>query len=155
MASTAEKDLTQMDVKDTSTPSDPPSIKDGAHDNVDVGVVLTHDEYHLATLGYKQEFIRSLGFFESWAATFTSMNFISGIPVLFGWVMYTGGPQAAFANWTMIGGLSCIVSLVMAELAAALPTTGGIYFWSYRLGGEKYGPFLSWMTAWWNFAGWC
>lgn len=78
------------------------------------------------------------------------MNFVSGIPVLFGWVMYTGGPKAAFANWTMVGGFSCIVSLVMAELGAALPTTGGIYFWSYRLGGEKYGPFLSWMTAWWN-----
>ncbi|KIW91483.1 uncharacterized protein Z519_07449 [Cladophialophora bantiana CBS 173.52] len=154
MASTVEKVPTQMDVKDTSTPSDPPSIKDGVQSNVGTAVVLTHDEYHLATLGYKQEFIRSLGFFESWSSTFTSMNFISGIPVLFGWVMYTGGPQAAFANWTMVGGLSCIVSLVMAELAASLPTTGGIYFWSYRLGGEKYGPFLSWMTAWWNWAGW-
>ena len=119
-----------------------------------VGQVLTHDEYHLATLGYKQEFIRCLGLFESWAATFSSMNFISGIPVLFGWVMYTGGPEAAFANWTMVGGLSCIVSLVLAEIAAALPTAGGIYYWSYRLGGEEWGPFLSWMTAWWNWAGW-
>lgn len=43
------------------------------------GAVLTHDEYHLATLGYKQEFFRSLGFFESWAATFISMNIVSGI----------------------------------------------------------------------------
>lgn len=153
MASAVEKVPTQTDIKHSSpTSSDPPSLKEAATN--DVGVVLTHDEYHLATLGYKQEFIRCLGFFESWAATFTSMNFISGIPVLFGWVMYTGGPQAAFANWTMVGGLSCIVSLVMAELAASLPTTGGIYFWSYRLGGEKYGPFLSWMTAWWNWAGW-
>lgn len=42
----------------------------------------------------------------------------------------------------------------MAEIAAAFPTAGGIYFWSYRLGGEKWGPFLSWMTAWWNWAGW-
>lgn len=76
-----------------------------------------------------------------------SMNFISGIPVLFGWIMYTGGPQSAFVNWTMVGGLSSIVSLSMAEIAAAMPTSGGIYFWSYRLGGEKWGPFLSWMTA--------
>ena len=146
-----EKISTRTEMKKSSASSDSPSIKETAPS--DVGVVLTHDEYHLATLGYKQEFHRSLGFFESWAATFTSMNFISGIPVLFGWVMYTGGPQAAFANWTMIGGLSCIVSLVMAELAASLPTTGGIYFWSYRLGGEAWGPFLSWMTAWWNWAG--
>jgi amino acid transporter len=83
-----------------------------------------------------------------------SMNFISGIPVLFGFIMYTGGPQSAFANWTMVGGLSFIVSLSMAEIAAALPTAGGIYFWAYRLGGEKWGPFLSWMTAWWNWMGW-
>lgn len=47
----------------------------------------------------------------------------------------------------MVGGFSSIVSLVMAEIAAALPTAGGIYFWSYRLGGPKWGPFLSWMTA--------
>lgn len=42
----------------------------------------------------------------------------------------------------------------MAEIAAAFPTAGGIYFWSYRLGGDRYGRFLSWMTAWWNWAGW-
>ncbi|KAF3770596.1 hypothetical protein M406DRAFT_245876, partial [Cryphonectria parasitica EP155] len=77
-----------------------------------------------------------------------------GMPVLFGFAMYTGGPQAAFANWTMIGGFALIVSLAMAEIASAFPTAGGIYFWSYRLGGDKYGRFLSWMTAWWNWAGW-
>ncbi|KAK5449690.1 hypothetical protein LTS15_008765 [Exophiala xenobiotica] len=155
MASALEKDPLQSDVKNTNpSPTDTLSVKDGTITTDAPGLVLTHDEYHLATLGYKQEFVRCLGLFESIAATFTSMNFISGIPVLFGWVMYTGGPKAAFANWTMVGGFSCIVSLVMAELGAALPTTGGIYFWSYRLGGEKYGPFLSWMTAWWNWAGW-
>ena len=134
---------------DTVSSSETPSIEEGTHSSG--GHILTHDEYHLATLGHKQEFFRSLGFFESWAATFTSMNFVSGIPALFGFVMYTGGPEAAFANWTMIGGLSRCVSLVIAEIAAALPTAGGIYYWSYRLGGEEWGPFWSWMTAWWNW----
>lgn len=117
-------------------------------------VVLSKDEQHLAKLGYKQEFFRHLGFFENWAATYITMNFVSGMPVLFGFAMYTGGPKAAFANWTMVGGLSFIVSLAMAEIAAAFPTAGGIYFWSYALGGKKYGPILSWMTAWWNWVGW-
>lgn len=127
------------------TNSDPGSENQSSKDGVVAAhTILTHDEYHLATLGYKQEFVRCLGLFESWAATFSSMNFVSGIPVLFGWVMYTGGPQAAFANWTMVGGFSSIVSLVLAEIAAALPTAGGIYYWSYRLGGEEWGPFLSW-----------
>ncbi|KAL2289460.1 hypothetical protein FJTKL_01737 [Diaporthe vaccinii] len=42
----------------------------------------------------------------------------------------------------------------MAEIAAAFPTAGGIYFWSYRLGGKRHGRLLSWMTAWWNWVGW-
>ena len=77
----------------------------------------------------------------------TTMNFVSGMPVLFGFAMYTGGPQAAFANWTMVGGLSFFVSLAMAEIAASLPTAGGIYYWSYRLGGDKFGALLSWLTG--------
>jgi amino acid permease len=40
--------------------------------------------------------------------------------------MYTGGPQAAFANWTMVGGFSFFVSLAMAEIAASMPTAGGM-----------------------------
>ena len=143
MAETSEKDISHSNI------DGPPSLE--SHDSPKEGRVFTHDEYHLATLGYKQEFIRSLGFFESWASVLTSMNFVSGIPVLFGWVMYTGGPKAAFANWTMVGGFSFLVSLSLAEIAASLPTAGGIYYWAYRLGGEEWGPFLSWMTAWWNW----
>ncbi|KAH0525691.1 hypothetical protein TsFJ059_009114 [Trichoderma semiorbis] len=75
------------------------------------------------------------------------MNFISGIPMMFAFVMSTGGPEAAFANWTMVGGFSFIVSLAMAEIASALPVAGGIYYWSFYLGGKKWGPFLSWMSA--------
>jgi hypothetical protein len=97
--------------------------------------MLSKDEQHLAKLGYKQglltkvareydenigtyllrkslpEFFRHLGLFESWAATYITMNFVSGLPVLFGFAMYTGGPKAAFANWTMVGGYVLIVEI--------------------------------------------
>jgi hypothetical protein len=65
MAATAEKmpTYTSTDIKHDSPLSSPLSIEEGQQK--DIGTVLTHDEYHLATLGYKQEFIRSLGFFES------------------------------------------------------------------------------------------
>ena len=108
---------------------------------------MDEDEYHLATLGYRQTFDRGLGLFENWAATFTTMNFVSAMPVLFTFAMITGGPQAALANWTLIGGFSFILSLALAEIAAAMPTAGGIYYWSARLGGDKYGPFLAWITG--------
>ncbi|KAL1852666.1 hypothetical protein Plec18170_005799 [Paecilomyces lecythidis] len=39
--------------------------------DVSKGQVLDQDEYRLAQLGYKQELLRHLGLFESWAATFS------------------------------------------------------------------------------------
>jgi hypothetical protein len=39
--------------------------------DMETGEVMNADEAHLASLGYKQEFYRSLGIFENWAATFT------------------------------------------------------------------------------------
>ena len=47
----------------------------------------------------------------------------------------------------MVSTLSCVLAFALAEIAAALPTTGGIYFWTYSLAGPEWGPFLSWMTA--------
>lgn len=32
-------------------------------------------------------------------------------------------------------------------------TTGGLYFWSAKLAGPKYGPFASWITGWFNLLG--
>jgi hypothetical protein len=53
------------------------------------------------------------------------MNFVSGMPILLGFALTTGGAQAAFCNWTMMGGPS-----LLAEIAAAFPTAGCIYYWS-------------------------
>jgi amino acid transporter len=75
------------------------------------------------------------------------MNFVSSMPVLFGWVMMTGGPQAAFTSWTIVAAVSCFVALALAEIAAALPTAGRIYFWTHYLAGPEWGPFLSWIVS--------
>lgn len=61
--------------------------------------------------------------------------------------MMTGGPQAALMSWTLVSTVSCLVALALAELAASLPTAGGLFVWTYTLGGHQWGPFLSWMTA--------
>ncbi|KAL1302436.1 hypothetical protein AAFC00_002829 [Neodothiora populina] len=115
---------------------------------------MTSDEYQLATLGYKQVFVRNFTFIENLAVSYSSMNFVNALVIMFGFAMATGGPQAALANWTMAGSLALMVALSMAEIAAAFPVCGGIYFWSYCLGGPEWGPFLSWVTAWFNWTGW-
>jgi hypothetical protein len=52
--------------------------------------LMSKDEYHLATLGYRQVLVCGLGMFENWAATFTTMNFVSGMPILLGFALVTG-----------------------------------------------------------------
>jgi hypothetical protein len=47
------------------------------------------------------------------------MNFVSGMLVLLGFALATDEPQAAFPNWTMVGGLSLVVLFALAEIAAA------------------------------------
>jgi hypothetical protein len=53
------------------------------------------------------------------------MNFVSGMPVLLGFALATGGPQAAFSNWTMMGGFSLVISFALTKIAAAFLTAGG------------------------------
>ncbi|KAI9000136.1 amino acid or gaba permease [Hyaloraphidium curvatum] len=119
-----------------------------------VAQTVDKDELQLAKLGYKQEFHRGLGVFENFAASFSTIAFVLGLPSLFGFAMYTGGPLAAWVNWIIIGFCALSTALVLAEICSAYPTAGGIYFWSAKLGGERWGPFLSWLTAWWSWAGW-
>lgn len=88
MASGLEKEPSHVDENDL-----------GSGTAVRTKMVMTPDEYHLATLGYKQTFVRSFGIVENWAATVNTMNFVSALPMMYGFAMYTGGPQAAFANW--------------------------------------------------------
>lgn len=49
--------------------------------------------------------------------------------------------------------MSFIVSLCLAELASAYPTTGGVHHWVYELGSTRRRPFLTWMTGWLTVAG--
>ncbi|KXS12440.1 amino acid transporter [Gonapodya prolifera JEL478] len=117
-------------------------------------ITLDKDAIALAKLGYYQDFTRALGVFENFAASFSAMGFYGTIPALFGYSLSTGGPLAVWVTWLIGGTLGLIGALVLAEICSSMPTAGGIYFWAARLGGEKHGPLLSWLTAWWNWCAW-
>ncbi len=42
-----------------------------------------------------------------------------------------------------------LVAFSMSELASAMPTAGGIYYWASKLGGAGWG----WFTGWFNLIG--
>lgn len=45
-----------------------------------------------------------------------------------------------------------LAAFAMSELCSAFPVSGGLYYWSFMLGG-KHGPFASWMVGWINLLG--
>lgn len=58
-----------------------------------------------------------------------------------------GGPAVAIWGWVVVSVCVLCVSLNMAELSSAFPTSGGMYYWCFRLVGAKYAHFASWVAG--------
>ena len=52
-------------------------------------------------------------------------------------------------GWLLVGLMSTIVALAMAEIASTYPTAGGLYYWASKLGSPGWG----WFTGWFNLIG--
>src|SRR6202047_3098534 len=94
---------------------------------------LTADEQRLAELGYKQELKRGWSGFSNFAISFSIISVLAGCFTTYGQAFKNGGP----------------VAVSMSELASAMPTAGGIYYWASKLGGAGWG----WFTGWFNLIG--
>jgi amino acid transporter len=110
---------------------------------------LNSDERLLAELGYKQELERSWGGFTNFAISFSIISVLAGCFTNFFAAWNNGGPVMVSIGWPVVGLLILVVSLCMAEICSSMPTAGGIYYWSAKLGGPSWG----WFTGWMNLVG--
>jgi amino acid transporter len=110
---------------------------------------LTADEQRLAELGYKQELKRGWSGFSNFAISFSIISVLAGCFTLYGQAFKNGGPIAISIAWPLISLLILAVAVSMSELASAMPTAGGIYYWASKLGGAGWG----WFTGWFNLIG--
>ncbi len=110
---------------------------------------LSSDEQLLADLGYKQELKRGWSGFSNFAISFSIISILSGCFTSYGQAFNNGGPIAISIGWPIISLLVLCVAFSMAELASAMPTSGGIYYWASKLGGPGWG----WFTGWFNLIG--
>ncbi|WP_042386569.1 amino acid permease [Streptacidiphilus melanogenes] len=117
------------------SPTDPPS-----------------DEQRLHELGYAQELARTMSGFSNFAVSFTIISVLSGCLTLYGTGMGTGGPAVIVWGWPVVGLLTLLVGLAMAEVCSSYPTAGGLYYWAAKLSPDN-GPVFSWFTGWFNFLG--
>ncbi|MGO9078720.1 MAG: amino acid permease [Streptosporangiaceae bacterium] len=114
---------------------------------------MTSDEETLHQLGYAQELRRRMSGFSNFAVSFTIISILSGCMTLYGYGMITGGPVAIVWGWPLVGIMTLMVGLSMAEVCSSYPTAGGLYYWAAKLARPGRGPVWSWFTGWFNFLG--
>ncbi|CAN4121766.1 unnamed protein product [Withania somnifera] len=112
-----------------------------------------NDNSRLKELGYKQELYRGLSFIANFSFTFSIVSVLTGISTLYNQALTFGGPVTIAYGWPIVGLMTLMVGLAMAEICSAYPTSAGLYYWSSKLAGNKFGPFASWITGWFNIVG--
>src|SRR5438034_5647584 len=115
----------------------------------DPEVQRRQDERELGALGYAQELFRTIGGFSNFALSFSIISILTGAVTLYQHGLVMGGPAEMAFGWPLVAIFTMTVALSMAELASSVPTSGAMYHWACRLGGNGWG----WFTAWFNIAG--
>jgi len=105
------------------------------------------DERQLEEFGYKQELPRVLRLWTNWAIGFAFISPIVGLYTVVALGAATAGPAWVWSVPIVIVG-QLLVALVYAQLAARWPIAGGIYQWSRRLIGPRYGWWAGWIYIW-------
>ena len=109
----------------------------------------SEDERILHKLGYAQELFRAMGGFRNFAISFTIISILAGCLTSYFVAFERGGPVAVTWGWLLVGLMSTLIALSMAEIASAYPTAGGLYYWASKLGSPGWG----WATGWFNLIG--
>src|ERR1022692_2294334 len=113
---------------------------------------LDADTQKLHELGYAQELRRRMSGFSNFAVSFTIISILSGCLTAYGIAMTNGGPVDMTWGWLLVGMMTLVVGLGMAEVCSAYPTAGGLYYWSAKL-AKRNGAAWSWFTGWFNLLG--
>ncbi len=111
--------------------------------------MIQQDVADLKSLGYTQQLFREMGGFSNFAISFSIISILTGAVLLYGTGLKFAGPVINSLGWPLVSLFTLLAAASMAEIASAYPTAGGLYFWSYRLGGKGF----AWVTAWFNMVG--
>lgn len=93
------------------------------------------DDTVLARLGIKAELARRMGVFGNFAISFSVICILAGGMSLFGYGLDHGGPAVMLGSWVVIGFMTLLVGMSLADVVSAYPTSGGPYFMADKLGG--------------------
>ncbi|KAL9104928.1 MAG: hypothetical protein Q9163_000173 [Psora crenata] len=100
------------------------------------GLTNEDDATVLAKFGYKEELRRNFTMIEVFGIAFSIM---SPLPSIASTLLYSipAGPIGMVWGWFLASALIFIVGLAMADLGSAIPTSGGLYWWTHFFSPPK------------------
>src|SRR6202046_931641 len=107
-------------------------------DQVTTGTGPPAEDEELERFGYRQQFVRSLRHFQSFAGAVSFIAITTGIFTTYAFALTTGGARAVW-TWLIVVAGQSLVALVYGALSARVPLSGYSYQWASRLGGPAPG----------------
>ncbi|KAJ6485427.1 APC amino acid permease [Mycena vitilis] len=104
----------------------------------------------LGSLGYKQELKREFTTLEMFGFGFSISCIVPSIASVLFYSLPNGGPSAMVWGWATSSVFIMFIAMAMAELSSAAPTSGGVYYWTYRYSSPRYRNILCWMVGYTN-----
>ncbi|KAG9316243.1 amino acid permease-domain-containing protein [Chiua virens] len=125
------------------------------------------DEAVLATLGYKQEFRRTFKPFEIFGVAFSVIGLLPSIACVVPSMCYVyfilhvvllrssvlssavinGGAVSMVWGWAFASLFILCIGIALAEVASSAPTSGGLYYLTYKLSSPRYRNILCWIVG--------
>ncbi|KAF3911524.1 hypothetical protein ABW20_dc0108565 [Dactylellina cionopaga] len=110
------------------------------------------DALALAKLGYQQELKRNFSRFEMLGIAFSIIGLLPSIASTLIFAI-PAGPAGMVWGWFIASGLTFIVSIAMADLGSAMPTAGGLYWWTHHFSAPAWKNPLSFLVGYSNTLG--
>ncbi|KAF5093414.1 hypothetical protein D0Z00_004077 [Geotrichum galactomycetum] len=110
------------------------------------------DDELLATLGYKAELKRNFSVIEVFGVAFSIMSLVPSIASTIGMSM-VAGPVGMTWGWLLPSICILAVGASMAEMGSAMPTSGGLYWWTFKFFPKSVRKPLSFLAGYSNTLG--
>ncbi|KAH7928394.1 amino acid transporter [Leucogyrophana mollusca] len=111
------------------------------------------DNALLKKLGYKSEFKREFSLLETVSFSLAIMAVSCGITTGYDYPLLAGGHFAMVWGWSIPCVFVLCIAASMAELASAMPTSAGLYYFAAKMASEEHSALASWITGWSNITG--
>lgn len=103
-------------------------------------------------IGYKQELRRNFSMIEVFGIAFSIMGLVPSIASTLAYSI-PAGPVGLVWGWFLASMLIFVVGLGMADLGSAMPTSGGLYWWTHFFSSPKTRNPLSFLVGYSNTLG--